>query len=91
MSQSMLASFAAGFWYGGKLVGAGEMSFTDMMQVRSWVPQWPIGMQELAFFMHGLGPVGHCVAACRSGARAPQAWCTSGMVSHLWTSHKHGR
>ena len=41
MSQ-LLACLAAGFWYGGKLVGAGEMSFTDMMQVRSWVPAWPV-------------------------------------------------
>eukprot|EP00891_Asterochloris_glomerata_P003655 jgi/Astpho2/3655/e_gw1.00059.3.1_t len=30
---TFFAVYALGFWYGGKLVGAGEMSFTDMMQV----------------------------------------------------------
>ena len=80
MSQSRLVCLAAGFWYGGKLVGAGEMSFTDMMQVKSCFPQRLVScMQELAFFTPDsgvtCGPLRGCMPKWRQG--------TSLTLSHL--------
>ena len=70
-------------------MGAGEMSFTDMMQVRFWAPQRPVGcMRDLAFpvFMHGTGVNCGPLRGCMPD------WCqgTSLVVPHLWACHKHG-
>ena len=69
-------------------MGAGEMSFTDMMQVRSWAPLRPVGcMRDSAFpfFMHGTGVNCGPLRGCMPD------WCqgTSLMVPHLWACHKH--